>query len=116
MPQRRLVSAPLVLGELSLGVRVEIGTVTPQGEHQQHFGVHPRRTNVRGCEPLDGRIERVSQEHTTISPRRHRDTEEIVKEKSSKPISQLHWPARETQALIRPSPLFRASAFPPDNG
>ncbi len=54
---------------------VKIGAITIQSEHEQEFGVHARRGDMRSGEAGDGGLESFMEGHKAISPRRHRDTE-----------------------------------------
>jgi hypothetical protein len=48
------VAPLLVIGEFAFGVRMEVGAIAAQGEHQKKLRVQARRGNVIRCEAVDG--------------------------------------------------------------
>ena len=79
-----IIASRFIIGELSLGMRVEIGTVAAEHEHEKQFGVQAGRRDLRGCKPLEGYGLGGFELHQTISPQRaQRNTEETNLKKGS---------------------------------
>src|SRR4030088_1686474 len=70
-----VIAPSFVRGELALGMRVEIRTITVECEHDEELRVHARGRDTGGCQAFDCRIQGLAELHESISPRRPRDTE-----------------------------------------
>ena len=53
--QSLVVAALFLGGDLALGMSMEISAVACQREHEQEFGIHPRRRDACGSKAGDGR-------------------------------------------------------------
>ena len=57
------VSRSFFRSEFALGMRVEVGTIGAEDEHEQHLGVHAGRAHVGSVETFDRGRERLLQLH-----------------------------------------------------
>ncbi len=63
LSQHVVIASLFVGGKFALGMSVEIGAINAEDEHQQHLGIHARRTHVSRFQTIDRRCEHLLQLH-----------------------------------------------------